>query len=135
MDLLLSKINNTVFNHFLIICLPPPHSTFIFKTVGGSVQDKNPEVENTVQSDQEKNHSNNSTLSERRLSDSSFCSIEEQHRAVYEMVQQIFLSTRGYVNFVNEIFRQVSVCFCLCAIVTRVWVYTSVSGLASWVHS
>ncbi|XP_066479079.1 ral GTPase-activating protein subunit alpha-2 isoform X1 [Tiliqua scincoides] len=78
----------------------------IIQTVGGSMQDKNPEVENIVQSDQEKNHSSNSILSERRLSDSSFCSIEEQHRAVYEMVQQILLSTRGYVNFVNEVFRQ-----------------------------
>lgn len=85
----------------------------MFKTVGGSVQDKNPEVENIVQSDKEKNHSYNSILSERRLSDSSFCTIEEQHRAVYDMVQQIFLSTRGYVNFVNEVFRQVSVGFCM----------------------
>ncbi|XP_008107296.1 ral GTPase-activating protein subunit alpha-2 isoform X3 [Anolis carolinensis] len=78
----------------------------IIQTVGGAVQDKNPEPENSVPPDQEKSHSNNNTLSERRLSDSSFCSIEEQHRAVYEMVQQIFLSTRGYVNFVNEVFRQ-----------------------------
>ncbi|XP_061443897.1 ral GTPase-activating protein subunit alpha-2 isoform X2 [Rhineura floridana] len=78
----------------------------IIQTVGGAVQDKNPETENSVPSDQEKSHSTNSMLPERRLSDSSFCSIEEQHRAVYEMVQQILLSTRGYVNFVNEVFRQ-----------------------------
>ncbi|XP_053102322.1 ral GTPase-activating protein subunit alpha-2 isoform X2 [Hemicordylus capensis] len=78
----------------------------IIQTVGGAIQDKNPEMENNVPSDQEKSHSNNSMLYERKLSNSSFCNIEEQHRAVYEMVQQILLSTRGYVNFVNEVFRQ-----------------------------
>ncbi|XP_074845399.1 ral GTPase-activating protein subunit alpha-2 isoform X2 [Carettochelys insculpta] len=78
----------------------------IIQTVGGTTQDKNPELETSVLSEQEKNHSNNSTLSDRRLSDSSLCSLEEQHRAVYEMVQRILLSTRGYVNFVNEVFRQ-----------------------------
>uniref|UniRef100_A0A8C8S1R8 Ral GTPase activating protein catalytic subunit alpha 2 n=1 Tax=Pelusios castaneus TaxID=367368 RepID=A0A8C8S1R8_9SAUR len=57
-------------------------------------------------SEQEKSHSNSSTLSDRRLSNSSLCSIEEQHRTVYEMVQRILLSTRGYVNFVNEVFHQ-----------------------------
>uniref|UniRef100_A0A8C3M0T7 Ral GTPase activating protein catalytic subunit alpha 2 n=1 Tax=Chrysolophus pictus TaxID=9089 RepID=A0A8C3M0T7_CHRPC len=57
-------------------------------------------------SEQERSHSNSSTLSDRRLSNSSLCSIEEQHRTVYEMVQRILLSTRGYVNFVNEVFRQ-----------------------------
>ena len=36
---------------------------------------------------------------------------------MYEMVQQILLSTRGYVNFVNEVFRQVSVCVCVCVCV------------------
>uniref|UniRef100_A0A8C3JZH8 Ral GTPase activating protein catalytic subunit alpha 2 n=1 Tax=Calidris pygmaea TaxID=425635 RepID=A0A8C3JZH8_9CHAR len=56
--------------------------------------------------EQERSHSNSSTLSDRRLSNSSLCSIEEQHRTVYEMVQRILLSTRGYVNFVNEVFRQ-----------------------------
>uniref|UniRef100_A0A8C3BEE1 Ral GTPase activating protein catalytic subunit alpha 2 n=1 Tax=Cairina moschata TaxID=8855 RepID=A0A8C3BEE1_CAIMO len=56
--------------------------------------------------EQERSHSNSSTLSDRRLSSSSLCSIEEQHRTVYEMVQRILLSTRGYVNFVNEVFRQ-----------------------------
>ncbi|XP_054840471.1 ral GTPase-activating protein subunit alpha-2 isoform X2 [Eublepharis macularius] len=77
----------------------------IVQTVGGTGQDKNPEVQNSTPSDLEKN-SNHTLLLERRLSDSSFCSIEEQHRAVYEMVQQVLLSTRGYVNFVNEVFRQ-----------------------------
>ncbi|XP_034267645.1 ral GTPase-activating protein subunit alpha-2 isoform X2 [Pantherophis guttatus] len=74
----------------------------IIQIVGNTAQDKNPEVENSVPSDQEKNHINYSGI----LSDSSFCSIEEQHRTAYEMVQQIFLSTRDYVNFVNEVFHQ-----------------------------
>ncbi|XP_074920611.1 ral GTPase-activating protein subunit alpha-2 isoform X5 [Chelonoidis abingdonii] len=78
----------------------------IIQTVGGATQDKNPELETSVLSEQEKNHSNSSTLSDRRLSNSSLCSIEEQHRTVYEMVQRILLSTRGYVNFVNEVFHQ-----------------------------
>ncbi|KAL8194291.1 UNVERIFIED_CONTAM: Ral GTPase-activating protein subunit alpha-2 [Gekko kuhli] len=78
----------------------------IIQTVGGTVQDKNPETQNSIPSDPEKSHSNHNLLPERRLSDSSFCSIEEQHRAVYEMVQQVLLSTRGYINFVNEVFRQ-----------------------------
>ncbi|XP_077165864.1 ral GTPase-activating protein subunit alpha-2 isoform X2 [Paroedura picta] len=78
----------------------------IIQTVGSSVQDKNPEMQSTVPSDPEKGHSNHNLLPERRLSDSNFCSIEEQHRAVYEMVQQVLLSTRGYINFVNEVFRQ-----------------------------
>ncbi|POI31818.1 hypothetical protein CIB84_004431, partial [Bambusicola thoracicus] len=82
-----------------------------FKTVGVVNQDKNPELETSVSyaSEQERSHSNSSTLSDRRLSNSSLCSIEEQHRTVYEMVQRILLSTRGYVNFVNEVFRQVNV--------------------------
>uniref|UniRef100_A0A8C2TZX9 Ral GTPase activating protein catalytic subunit alpha 2 n=1 Tax=Coturnix japonica TaxID=93934 RepID=A0A8C2TZX9_COTJA len=78
------------------------------QTVGVVNQDKNPELETsmTYTSEQERSHSNSSTLSDRRLSNSSLCSIEEQHRTVYEMVQRILLSTRGYVNFVNEVFRQ-----------------------------
>ncbi|NXA95393.1 RGPA2 protein, partial [Melanocharis versteri] len=56
--------------------------------------------------EQERGHSNSSSLSDRRLSSCSLCSVEEQHRDVYEMVQRILLSTRGYVNFVNEVFRQ-----------------------------
>uniref|UniRef100_A0A8C8APT9 Ral GTPase activating protein catalytic subunit alpha 2 n=1 Tax=Otus sunia TaxID=257818 RepID=A0A8C8APT9_9STRI len=80
----------------------------IIQTVGGVNQDKNAELETSMSyaSEQERSHSNSSTLSDRRLSNSSLCSIEEQHRAVYEMVQRILLSTRGYVNFVNEVFRQ-----------------------------
>ncbi|NXU34253.1 RGPA2 protein, partial [Drymodes brunneopygia] len=56
--------------------------------------------------EQEHGHSTSSTLLDRRLSSCSLCSVEEQHRGVYEMVQGILLSTRGYVNFVNEVFRQ-----------------------------
>ncbi|KFV97188.1 Ral GTPase-activating protein subunit alpha-2, partial [Eurypyga helias] len=80
----------------------------IIQTVGGVNQDKNVDLENNTSytSEQERSHSNSSTLSDRRLSNSSLCSIEEQHRTVYEMVQRILLSTRGYVNFVNEVFRQ-----------------------------
>ncbi|XP_038031937.2 ral GTPase-activating protein subunit alpha-2 isoform X7 [Anas platyrhynchos] len=82
----------------------------IIQTVGVVNQDKNPELETGVSyaGEQERSHSNSSTLSDRRLSSSSLCSIEEQHRTVYEMVQRILLSTRGYVNFVNEVFRQLS---------------------------
>ncbi|CAJ0962426.1 unnamed protein product, partial [Ranitomeya imitator] len=69
-------------------------------------QEKNTEVEPTGSQEQEKNHSNSSTLSDRRLSNSSLCSIEEDQKPVYDMVQRIFLSTRGYVNFINEVFRQ-----------------------------
>ncbi|XP_066451854.1 ral GTPase-activating protein subunit alpha-2 isoform X1 [Eleutherodactylus coqui] len=69
-------------------------------------QEKNAEVEPTGTQEQEKNHSNSSTLSDRRLSNSSLCSIEEDHKNVYDMVQRILLSTRGYVNFINEVFRQ-----------------------------
>ncbi|XP_073930334.1 ral GTPase-activating protein subunit alpha-2 isoform X3 [Castor canadensis] len=79
----------------------------IIQTVGGgTVQERVPELDGGGSTEQEKNHSNSSTLSDRRLSNSSLCSIEEEHRTVYEMVQRILLSTRGYVNFVNEIFRQ-----------------------------
>uniref|UniRef100_A0A8B9RJV8 Ral GTPase activating protein, alpha subunit 2 (catalytic) n=1 Tax=Astyanax mexicanus TaxID=7994 RepID=A0A8B9RJV8_ASTMX len=56
--------------------------------------------------EQEKNHSNSSTLSDRRGSNSSLCSIEEEHRSVYDMVHCILLSTRDNVNFVNEVFHQ-----------------------------
>lgn len=82
-----------------------------FQTVGGGTsQERMPELEGGGPVEADKNHSNSSTLSDRRLSSSSLCSIEEEHRTVYEMVQRILLSTRGYVNFVNEVFRQVSVC-------------------------
>ncbi|KAM5164105.1 ral GTPase-activating protein subunit alpha-2 isoform 2-T2 [Mantella aurantiaca] len=69
-------------------------------------QEKNPEVEPIGAPEQEKNHSNSSTLSDRRLSNSSLCSIEEDQKTVYDMVQRILLSTRGYINFINEVFRQ-----------------------------
>ncbi|XP_063299789.1 ral GTPase-activating protein subunit alpha-2 isoform X1 [Pelobates fuscus] len=69
-------------------------------------QEKTPELETSGQPEQEKNHSNSSTLSDRRLSNASLCSIEEEHKSQYEMVQRILLSTRGYVNFINEVFRQ-----------------------------
>lgn len=79
----------------------------IMQTVGaGAVQERAPELEGGGPAEPDKNHSNSSTLSDRRLSSSSLCSIEEEHRNVYEMVQRILLSTRGYVNFVNEVFRQ-----------------------------
>uniref|UniRef100_I3MTS1 Ral GTPase activating protein catalytic subunit alpha 2 n=2 Tax=Ictidomys tridecemlineatus TaxID=43179 RepID=I3MTS1_ICTTR len=73
---------------------------------GGAVQERVPELDNSGPTEQDKNHSNSSTLSDRRLSNTSLCSIEEEYRTVYEMVQRILLSTRGYVNFVNEVFRQ-----------------------------
>ncbi|XP_039072543.1 ral GTPase-activating protein subunit alpha-2 isoform X3 [Hyaena hyaena] len=79
----------------------------IIQTVGGGAgQDRAPEMDGGGPAEQDRNHSNSSTLSDRRLSNSSLCSIEEEHRTVYEMVQRILLSTRGYVNFVNEVFRQ-----------------------------
>ncbi|XP_062969665.1 ral GTPase-activating protein subunit alpha-2 isoform X2 [Cynocephalus volans] len=79
----------------------------IIQTAGGSAaQEKVPELDGGGPAEQDKNHSNSSTLSDRRLSNSSLCSIEEEHRVVYEMVQRILLSTRGYVNFVHEVFRQ-----------------------------
>uniref|UniRef100_A0A8C6PS10 Ral GTPase activating protein catalytic subunit alpha 2 n=1 Tax=Nothobranchius furzeri TaxID=105023 RepID=A0A8C6PS10_NOTFU len=56
--------------------------------------------------DTEKSHSNSSTLSDRRQSDSSLCCIEEEHKHVYDMVHSILLSTRENVNFVNEVFHQ-----------------------------
>ncbi|XP_072769762.1 ral GTPase-activating protein subunit alpha-2 isoform X6 [Nerophis lumbriciformis] len=80
-------------------------------TAGSSSQEK--EKEKILDSDTngptgetEKSHSNSSTLSDRRASDSSLCSIEEEHRYVYDMVHAILLSTRDNVNFVNEVFHQ-----------------------------
>ncbi|KAK7815782.1 hypothetical protein U0070_025242, partial [Myodes glareolus] len=63
---------------------------------GGAAQEKVPELDGAGSTEQDKSHSNSSTLSDRRLSNSSLCSIEEEHRTVYEMVQRILLSTRGY---------------------------------------
>ncbi|XP_023575882.1 ral GTPase-activating protein subunit alpha-2 isoform X2 [Octodon degus] len=78
----------------------------IMQTVGGAAPERVSELDGGGPPEQDKGHSNSSTLSERRLSSSSLCSIEEEHRLVYGMVQRILLSTRGYVNFVNEVFRQ-----------------------------
>ncbi|KAI4875282.1 hypothetical protein NFI96_004784 [Prochilodus magdalenae] len=75
-------------------------------TAGSSSQEKSNEPEPNGPVEQEKNHSNSSTLSDRRASNSSLCSIEEEHRSVYDMVQCILLSTRDNVNFVNEVFHQ-----------------------------
>ncbi|XP_053489314.1 ral GTPase-activating protein subunit alpha-2 isoform X2 [Ictalurus furcatus] len=75
-------------------------------TAGSSNQEKSSESEPNGLAEQEKNHSNSSTLSDRRGSNSSLCSIEEEHRSVYDMVQCILLSTRDNVNFVNEVFHQ-----------------------------
>lgn len=76
-------------------------------TAGSSSQEKSSESEPSGPAEQEKNHSNSSTLSDRRGSNSSLCSIEEEHRSVYDMVHCILLSTRDNVNFVNEVFHQV----------------------------
>uniref|UniRef100_A0A3Q0T283 Ral GTPase activating protein catalytic subunit alpha 2 n=1 Tax=Amphilophus citrinellus TaxID=61819 RepID=A0A3Q0T283_AMPCI len=78
-------------------------------TAGSSSQDKDKTSDgdaNGPAGEPEKSHSNSSTLSGRRASDSSLCSVEEEHRHVYDMVQSILLSTRDNVNFVNEIFHQ-----------------------------
>uniref|UniRef100_A0A8C4ZRJ1 Ral GTPase activating protein catalytic subunit alpha 2 n=1 Tax=Gadus morhua TaxID=8049 RepID=A0A8C4ZRJ1_GADMO len=80
-------------------------------TAGSSSQEKERERDkekgpNGPAGEPEKSHSNSSTLSDRRASDSSLCSIEEEQRYVYEMVHAILLSTRDNVNFVNEVFHQ-----------------------------
>ncbi|XP_060939327.1 ral GTPase-activating protein subunit alpha-2 isoform X1 [Limanda limanda] len=80
-------------------------------TAGSSSQEKKEDKisdgdSNGPAGEPEKSHSNSSTLSDRRPSDSSLCSIEEEHRHVYDMVHAILLSTRDNVNFVNEVFHQ-----------------------------
>ncbi|XP_075452355.1 ral GTPase-activating protein subunit alpha-2 isoform X4 [Ascaphus truei] len=75
-------------------------------SVANVSQEKPTELETSGPPEQDKNHSNSSTLSDRRLSNASLCSIEEEQKTVYDMVQRILLSTRGYVNFINEVFRQ-----------------------------
>ncbi|XP_063764743.1 ral GTPase-activating protein subunit alpha-2 isoform X6 [Eleginops maclovinus] len=80
-------------------------------TAGSSSQEKEKDKmsdgdTNGPAGEPEKSHSNSSTLSDRRHSDSSLCSIEEEHRYVYDMVHAILLSTRDNVNFVNEVFHQ-----------------------------
>lgn len=86
-------------------------------TAGSSSQEKEKEKTdsdtNGPPGEPEKSHSNSSTLSDRRPSDSSLCSIEEEHRHVYDMVQAILLSTRDNVNFVNEVFHQVQNQLCV----------------------
>uniref|UniRef100_A0A8C7J9R7 Ral GTPase activating protein catalytic subunit alpha 2 n=1 Tax=Oncorhynchus kisutch TaxID=8019 RepID=A0A8C7J9R7_ONCKI len=78
--------------------------------VGSSSQEKDKdrggEGEPNGPTEPEKSHSNSSTLSDRRPSDSSLCSIDEEHRSVYDMVHAILLSTRDNINFVNEVFHQ-----------------------------
>ncbi|KAM6163774.1 ral GTPase-activating protein subunit alpha-2 [Rhynchocyon petersi] len=73
---------------------------------GDAVPEKVSEMDGGMPTEQDRQHSNSNTLSDRRLSISSICSIEEEYQTVYDMVQRILLSTRGYVNFVNEVFRQ-----------------------------
>ncbi|XP_046869757.1 ral GTPase-activating protein subunit alpha-2 isoform X1 [Hypomesus transpacificus] len=87
-------------------------------TAGSSSQEKDKEKDREKEKERgsegepsgpaepEKSHSNSSTLSDRRPSDSSLCSIDEEHRSVYDMVHTILLSTRDNVNFVNEVFHQ-----------------------------
>ncbi|XP_026085066.1 ral GTPase-activating protein subunit alpha-2-like isoform X4 [Carassius auratus] len=75
-------------------------------TAAGISQEKSTDSEPDGPVDQEKSHSNSSTLSDRRGSNSSLCSIEEEHRPVYDMVQATLLSTRDNINFVNEVFHQ-----------------------------
>ncbi|XP_041038952.1 ral GTPase-activating protein subunit alpha-2 isoform X5 [Carcharodon carcharias] len=75
-------------------------------TANPSAQEKAIELETNGSSEQDRSHSNSSTLSERRLSTSSLCSIEEEHQPVYEMVQRVLLSSQANVNFINEVFHQ-----------------------------
>ncbi|NXQ52378.1 RGPA2 protein, partial [Anthoscopus minutus] len=72
----------------------------------GQEKSTEPESDAVPAGEPERGLSASSSLWDRRLSSCSLCSVEEQHRGVYEMVQGILLSTRGYVNFVNEVFRQ-----------------------------
>ncbi|XP_048456865.1 ral GTPase-activating protein subunit alpha-2-like [Rhincodon typus] len=75
-------------------------------TANPSTQEKAIELEASGTTEQDRSHSNSSTLSERRLSTSSFCSIEEEHQPVYEMVQRVLFSSQANVNFINEVFHQ-----------------------------
>uniref|UniRef100_A0A4W3KFD7 Ral GTPase activating protein catalytic subunit alpha 2 n=1 Tax=Callorhinchus milii TaxID=7868 RepID=A0A4W3KFD7_CALMI len=74
--------------------------------IGNLAEGKANELETNGTSEQDRSHSNSSTLSDRRLSASSICSIEEEHRTAYEMVQKVLLSNRANVNFINEVFHQ-----------------------------
>lgn len=99
--------------------IPDPVATSCFTlsgsqtvTAGSSSQEKTSDGDmNGPAGEPEKSHSNSSTLSDRRPSNSSLCSIEEEHRHVYDLVQAILLSTRDNVNFVNEVFHQVHLCW------------------------
>ncbi|XP_059504335.1 ral GTPase-activating protein subunit alpha-2 isoform X3 [Stegostoma tigrinum] len=75
-------------------------------TANPSTQEKAIELEASGTTEQDRSHSNSSTLSERRLSTSSLCSIEEEHQPVYEMVQRVLFSSQANVNFINEVFHQ-----------------------------
>ncbi|XP_055494962.1 ral GTPase-activating protein subunit alpha-2 isoform X3 [Leucoraja erinacea] len=75
-------------------------------TANPSGQEKATELETNGSTEQDRSHSNSSTLSDRRLSCSSTCSIEEEHRSVYDMVQRVLLSSQANVNFINEVFHQ-----------------------------
>ncbi|XP_032882083.1 ral GTPase-activating protein subunit alpha-2 isoform X2 [Amblyraja radiata] len=75
-------------------------------TANPSGQEKATELETNGSTEQDRSHSNSSTLSDRRLSCSSTCSIEEEHRPVYDMVQRVLLSSQANVNFINEVFHQ-----------------------------
>ncbi|XP_072437513.1 ral GTPase-activating protein subunit alpha-2 isoform X1 [Chiloscyllium punctatum] len=75
-------------------------------TANPSTQEKAIESEASGTSEQDRSHSNSSTLSERRLSTSSLCSIEEEYQPVYEMVQRVLFSSQANVNFINEVFHQ-----------------------------
>ena len=68
------------------------------QTVGGgtAVQERATEPDAGGAAEQDRGLADGSTLCERRLSGCSLCGIEEEHRAVYDMVQRILLSTRGY---------------------------------------
>lgn len=56
----------------------------------------------------EQSHSNTSTLTEREPSSSSLCSVDEEHLTDIEVVRRVLCSSRTNVNFITEIFRQVS---------------------------
>ncbi|XP_072361735.1 ral GTPase-activating protein subunit alpha-2 isoform X2 [Scyliorhinus torazame] len=75
-------------------------------TANPSAQEKAIELETNGSSEQDRSHSNSSTLSERRPSTSSLCSVDEEHQPVYEMVQRVLLSSQANVNFINEVFHQ-----------------------------
>lgn len=56
----------------------------------------------------EQSHSNTSTLTEREPSSSSLCSMDEEQLTDMEVVRRVLTSSRTNVNFITEIFRQVT---------------------------